>query len=86
MKETYGLNWLADGVAVVMTATQTNEVFQIISLVITIIATLFSAILTGLRLVDWYKEAKKDGKITKEEVDEAKSIIDDFKKDGHNNK
>ena len=83
MKEMHGFNYLADAVAVVMTATQTNETFQIISLVLTIIATLFSIILTGIRLVFWYKDAKADGKITKEEVDEAKSIIDDLNKDSH---
>lgn len=83
MKNSYGLNWLADGVAVIMTAIQTNEVFQIISLVCTIVATLFSIALTGVRLFYWFKEAKKDGKITQEEVDEANKIIDDGLKDHH---
>ena len=67
-----------------MTATQTNEVFQIISLVLTIVATAFSIIFTGIRLFYWFKNAAKDGQISQEEVDEAKSIIDELnKKDTH---
>ena len=83
MKDLHGINYLCDGFAVVMTATQTNEVFQAISLVLTIIATLFSLSLTAIRLFYWFKEAKKDGKITQEEVDEAKEIIKDGTKDSH---
>lgn len=83
MEDFKGMNYLADGVAVVFTATQTNEVFQMISLILTIVATLFSVVLTAVRLFHWYKEAKKDGKITKEEVDEAKKIIEDGTKTDH---
>lgn len=83
MKEIHGLNWLADGVAVILTATQTNETFQIISLISTIIVSLFSAVFTAIRMYYWFKKAKEDGQISKEEVDEAKEIINDFKKDSH---
>lgn len=87
MKDAHGFNYLADLVAVIMTATQTNEVFQIISLTLTIIATLFSIVLTAIRLYFWFKDAKADGKITKEEVDEANKIIEDGTKQDHlNNK
>lgn len=83
MKETHGIAYIADGIAVIMTGLQTNEVFQLISLLITIVASLFSVIFTAIRLFYWFKEASKDGKIDQEEVDDAKSIIDDLKKNGH---
>ena len=53
---------------------QTNEVFQIIELVCSIIT---SVVLIFFRLWKWYKEAKKDGKIDKEEIQEAIDIITD---------
>lgn len=58
-------------VATASTVLQTNEVFQIIQIVLTL-----SALAVGLayRLWHWYKEAKKDGKITKEEIEEAVDI------------
>lgn len=80
MKDAHGLNYLADVFAVIMTATQTNEVFQMISLIATIIATAFSIVLTAIRLLFWFKNAKSDGKITDEEVEQAKEIIKDVKK------
>lgn len=84
MKNTNGLNYLSDVFAIIMTATQSNEVFQIISLVLTIVATAFSIVLTGIKFVAWLKEALKDGQITKEEIDEGQKIIDDIKpKDDH---
>lgn len=86
MKESHGFSYIADAVAVVMTGIQTNELFQTISLVLTIVATGFSIIFTGVRLYYWFKNASEDGKISKEEVDEAKSIIEDVKKDHLDNK
>lgn len=83
MKDSHGISYIADGIAVIMTGLQTNEVFQLISLIITIVASLFSVIFTGVRLYYWFKNASEDGKISKEEVDEAKSIIDDLKKNDH---
>lgn len=58
-------------VATASTILQTNEVFQILQIILTI-----SALAVGLayRLWHWYKEAKKDGKITKEEIEEAVDI------------
>ena len=51
------------------TALQTNEMLQTISLVITIIGAIISMIV--IPLITWYKNAKKDGKITKDEVKEG---------------
>ena len=71
------------------TALQTNEVLQTISLIITILGGLLTLIV--IPLYNWYKNAKKDGKITKEEIDDGietlqegiegmKNVIDDKKK------
>ena len=61
----------------ILTALQTNEVFQIIELILSIILTL---LLIVFRLWKWFKEAKKDGKITSDELDQAIGIIEDAKK------
>ena len=66
-----------------------REVLQIVSLVITIIGAVISMIV--LPLLTWYKNAKKDGKIDKEEIKEGldtlqngiegvKNTLDDKKK------
>ena len=51
----------------VLTITQTKEIFQIISLVLSILISLL--IITG-KVINWWKKAKEDGKITKEEIEE----------------
>ena len=51
------------------TALQTNEILQTISLIITILGAIISMIV--LPLLTWYKNAKKDGKITKDEIKEG---------------
>lgn len=56
----------------VLAGIQTNEVFQIVELVLAILT---SIVLLAYRLWCWYKEAKKDGKITTEEIKEAGEII-----------
>lgn len=61
----------------ILTALQTNEVFQIIELILSIILTL---LLIVFRLWKWFKEAKKDGKITSDELDQAIGIVEDAKK------
>ena len=67
------LNFIIGGVAsslsAVGTSLQTNEVLQIISLVLTIAGTLITFIV--LPLLNWYIKAKKDGKITIDEVKEG---------------
>ena len=67
------LNFIIGGVAsslsAVGTSIQTNEVLQIISLVLTILGTLITFIV--LPLLNWYIKSKKDGKITIDEVKEG---------------
>lgn len=60
----------------VLTATQTKEVFEIISLVLSI---LISVLIIVGKLVSWFKKANADGKITKEEIDEGIEILEDAK-------
>lgn len=67
-------DFLGEAVGVVLTASQTKEAFQIVSLILTIIATVFSIL---SRIIIWYRHAKKDGKITKEELEEGVKIIED---------
>lgn len=55
------------------TSLQTSEVLQIISLIITILGGTLTLIV--IPIYNWYKNAKKDGKIDKEEIDEAVHII-----------
>ena len=57
------------------TAMQPDQVLQIISLIITIIGAIISMII--IPILTWWKNAKKDGKITKEEVQDAGKIIVD---------
>lgn len=54
------------------TAIQTNEVLQTVSLVLTIIGTIIT---TVSALYFWFKKAKADGKIDKEEIDEGVKIL-----------
>lgn len=65
----YGANMLS----AIFTGLQTDEVLQIVSLILTIVATIFSISFT---IFNWYKKAKEDGKITKEEVDD---LFDELK-------
>lgn len=51
------------------TALQTEEVLRIVSLIITILGAIISMIV--LPLLTWYKNAKRDGKITKDEIKEG---------------
>ena len=66
--------WILNGMAVVGTAIQTEDVFRIISLILTIFATLLSIALT---IWTWWNKAKKDGIITPEEVKELKDKIEE---------
>lgn len=58
---------------VIGTVTQTNEMLQTISLVITIIGAIVSMIIVPL--ISWYQKAKKDGKITSDDIKEGIDIV-----------
>lgn len=68
----------------VTTLTQANEVFRMIQLILSILCSVLVIISTII--IPWYKKAKKDGKITKDEVvelvDKVADAIDNNKEDG----
>lgn len=64
---------IGTALSAVGTGLQTNEVLQTISLVITIIGGLITFIIVPL--VNWYRNAKKDGKIDKDELKDGVDII-----------
>lgn len=63
--------------------TQTNEVFQRIQIIVAIISGVMAGIYYGskflIKLIKWFKKAKKDGKITIDELDELDNIVDTIK-------
>lgn len=76
--ETYISGAIGTALSAVGTATQTNEILQTISLVITIIGGLITFIVVPL--VNWHHKAKEDGKIDKGEIGEAIDIVADGSK------
>lgn len=79
------LDYLGNGLAVIFTVAQSDEVFKIISLVLTCLSV---ALTIAYRIWEWYKKAKKDGKIESEEIKnladimkEEKEKIDNMKKE-----
>ena len=69
---------LANGGQYILTAVQTNEVLQIVELILSILTTLF---ILGVNIWTWWKKAKMDGKITPEEVEELKNQLEDKAKE-----
>ena len=66
---------IGTSLSVVGTALQTNEVLQTISLIITIVGGIISFIVVPI--LNWYNKAKKDGKITADEIKDGAEIIAD---------
>lgn len=69
---------IGTGVSAVGTGLQTNQILQTISLVLTILGSLITI---GMALLNWWRNAKKDGKITEDEIKEGLDIINDGAKD-----
>lgn len=69
MKNEYIAGGVGAALGVVGTATQVNETLQTISLIITILGALVSFVVVPL--LNWFKSAKKDGKITPDEISEG---------------
>lgn len=61
--------------SIIGTALQTNEILETISLVITIIGGAITFIVVPI--LNWYRHAKKDGKIDAGEIKEGLDIIVD---------
>ena len=66
---------IGTALSAVGTGLQTNDVLQTISLIITIIGGLITFIIVPL--LTWWKNAKKDGKIDKDEIEDAIDIVVD---------
>ena len=66
---------VGSALSVMGTAAQTNDILQTISLIITIIGALISFVVVPL--INWYKDAKKDGKINVEEITDAANTLKD---------
>ena len=81
MKNNDFLSWTGSAFGTILTAIQTNEVFQYISLALTILSTLVAIAFT---IYKWWKKANEDGKITPEEIDELGKDIKDSLKKGEN--
>ena len=62
----------------ILTATQTENVLRIVSLVASIIGSL---VILASKILSWYAKAKADGKITAEEVGELGNTIGSEAKD-----
>ena len=65
---------IGTSVSAVGTGLQTNELLQTISLVLTIVGT---CITIAMAIINWWKKAKEDGKITKDEIKDGVDIIVD---------
>ncbi|MBO7733534.1 MAG: hypothetical protein J6S67_13300 [Methanobrevibacter sp.] len=73
MKHNDFLSWIGTAFGGILTALQTDVVFQYISLGLTILSTLVAIAFT---IWKWWKKASEDGKISKEEIEE---LEDDLK-------
>lgn len=56
----------------VLSLTNTREIFEIISLCLSI---LISILIIVSKLIQWFKNAKKDGKITSDEINDGIDIM-----------
>lgn len=68
------LDYLCDGIGLTFTLAQTEELFRLISIIIVCISSVCSL---AFSLYNWYKKAKSDKQITKEELKEGAKIIVD---------
>lgn len=64
----------ADGAGIWYGIANIKEILGIIVLVVSLIGT---TVKIALNIINWYKKAKEDGKITKEEIDEGIGLIKD---------
>lgn len=66
------ISYIGSGCSIIFSSLQTEEIRSIISWILTIIATTITILYTIYR---WYKKAKEDGKIDKEEIEEGMEIL-----------
>ena len=78
MKHDY-LSWVGSVFGTILTAVQSDQIFQYISFALTILSTLIAILYT---IWKWWRKAKEDGKIDEEEVKDLVDQIDDVVKKG----
>ena len=76
-------SWSGSVFGTILTAIQTNEVFQYIQLALTILSTLVAI---GFTIWKWWKKASQDGKIDEEEVKELEKDLKDALDDNEKGK
>lgn len=75
-EETTGV--VGSSISWILTISQANEIFEIIQIIFSI---LVSAVTMAYIIFKWYKKAKADGKITKEELEELGKEVEEHVKD-----
>lgn len=83
MKHDEIVGWAGSTFGGVMTMLQTNETFQLIQAILSIVALIITILYTVWK---WYRKASQDGKITKDEVDELFDDLDKIKEDNIDDK
>ena len=68
------ISYIGSTLGGIFTIVQSNEIFQLVSLILTIISVLVSVAFSIYR---WIITATKDGKIDEEEVNELTNILDE---------
>ena len=66
--------WLGNGLGIILTAVQTNVVFQYISLFLTIFATLLSIVISCITI---YKKFKNGEKITQKDIEDLQRQLEE---------
>lgn len=83
MKNNENMGFLGSTTSWICTIIQTNEIFQCVMLVLSILSTLFTLAYT---IYKWYNKAKEDGKITKQEIEELAEDVSEVLDDKGGNK
>lgn len=71
------IDYILDAIGITFTITQTEELFRLISVILVCLSTFFSLAYT---LFNWWKKAKSDGHITKDELKDGAKIVNDHLK------
>jgi len=78
MKNNFNIGFITTPLSMVLVTLQSNQLFQIIQIILTCITLLITAVYS---LWKWYKEAAKDKKLDAEELKELGNIVDNLNKD-----
>ena len=79
VQNNYAGEAVCGGLMAVSTVAQTNEILQMIQIIICSVAALIGLGLTVFRIIITYKQAKKDGVIDDKEAKEIADLVDEAK-------